>query len=95
MTLRNPTVSVALHWRKRPAIGYGVCVPDDASPDSLDWSWTRNLEVIIFRRGDAQERVQQAVRAIEDCRPRRLLVIDVVEHDDCKIISIVAPTVAA
>lgn len=86
MTLKDPLVTVALHWRARPVIGYGVVVPDQRSPADLDWSWVRGLEVLIWRRGDAAARVMDAVRAIEAARPRRLLVIDV---NDDRVISIV------
>lgn len=89
LTLRNPTVSVVLHWRRRPSIGYGVVVPDAADPAALDWSWCRNLEVIVFRRSDAAARVVRTVAAIERARPRRLLVVDV--GDEC-VISIVDPS---
>jgi hypothetical protein len=88
MTLRRPVVSVALHWRSRPAIGYGVVVPNDRDPARLDWTWCRNLDVIVIREGDASERVMAALRAIEYARPRRLVVVDIVEKN---FISIVAP----
>lgn len=88
LTLRKPLVSVALHWRERPAIGYGVVVPDDADPAALDWSWARNLEVIVLRQGDSSSRLLTALRAIEAASPRRLLVLDMLEPN---IISIVEP----
>jgi hypothetical protein len=89
LTLRKPVISVALHWRTRPTIGYGVVVPDDREPALLDWTWTRDLEVIVLRQGDASERLMAALRAIEAAGPRRLLVVDIVEPN---IISIVEPT---
>lgn len=76
LTLKDPTVSVVLNGLRRPTIGYGVCVPDDRDPAALDWTWTRGLEVIIFYRGEPQERVRGAVGSIKLARPKRLLVID-------------------
>ena len=75
LTLRNPGVSVRLHWGPRPVIGYGVIVPDDRSPRDLDWAWVRGLDVMIYKDGDAADRVEQAVKAIEAFRPRRLLAV--------------------
>ena len=79
LTLRNPTVSVALHGLRRPSIGYGVCVPEDKNPSSLDWTFCRDLEVIIFRRGDPLQRVIQAATAITGANPKRLVVVDSVD----------------
>jgi hypothetical protein len=89
LTLRKPLVSVALHWRARPTLGYGVVVPDDVDPVALDWSWARNLEVIVLREGDASERLLAALRAIEAVSPRRLLVLDMIEPN---VISILEPS---
>lgn len=92
MTLRNPLVSVALHWRNRPGLGYGVVVPYDRDPGEFDWFWVRGLEVLVVREGDAAGRVDAAVRAIAAARPKRLLVVDIV---DPKIITIVRPKIGA
>jgi hypothetical protein len=91
-TLRKPIVSVVLHWRDRPLLGYGVVVPDDRDPAQLDWTWVRGLDVFVFRRGDASARVMAAVRAIETAGPRHLFVVDVAVVAGTKIISIVAPS---
>jgi hypothetical protein len=88
MTLRDPTVSVRLSGFRRAGVGYGVNVPSDLDPAECDWSWTRGLEVLVFRRHEPSERLMRALHAIEDARPRRLLVVDV---SDPAIISIVAP----
>jgi hypothetical protein len=88
LTLRNPSVSVRLHWGPRPRCGYGVVVPDESSPADLEWSWARGLEVIIFKQGDSAERVTQAIAAIEPWRPRRLLVVDFIDN---RTISVVEP----
>jgi hypothetical protein len=89
LTLRKPLVSVALHWRSRPAIGYGVVVPDDSDPRCLDWSWCLRLDVIVLRQGDATDRLMDALRAIEAAHPRRLVVVDVGAQPN--IVSIVEP----
>lgn len=85
-TLRKPVVSVALHWRERPGIGYGVVVPDDQDPAALDWSWVRNLEVIVLHETEPVSRLTSALGAIEAAHPRRLLVLEMV---DPKIVSII------
>ncbi len=90
LTLRDPTVSVALHGLRRPIIGYGVCVPDDRDPAALDWAWRRGLDVIVFRRGEDKDRVRSAIQAIKRARPKRLLLI---ECDDPRVISIIDPSV--
>jgi len=90
LTLKHPTVSVALHGLRRPAIGYGVCVPDDRDPAALDWGWCRGLEVIVFRRGELKDRAQSAIKAIRKARPKRLLLIDCTP----RLISIIDPNLA-
>jgi len=91
-TLRDPVVSVGLHWRKRrPGIGFGVVVPDDVDPATLDWSFVRGLEVLLWRRGDPRERVRAAIRAIRASRPCRLVVVDVTESRNGRIYSILRP----
>jgi hypothetical protein len=89
MTLRDPTVSVWLHWRSRPRLGYGVVVRDQDDPAELDWSFLVGLEVLLFARGDAKDRVRAAARAIRAARPSRLLIIDC---EDPKIVVIVRGT---
>jgi len=88
LTLREPSVSVRLHWGRRPIVGYGVIVPDEKNPGDLEWAWVRGLEVMIYKEGDSPDRILQAIAAIEACKPRRLLVVDFL---DDKIISFVEP----
>ncbi len=90
LTLKDPTVSVALHGLRRPGIGYGVSIPDDRDPAALDWGWCRDLEVIVFRRGELKDRVQSAIKAIRKARPKRLLLIDCTP----RVISIIDPNVS-
>jgi len=85
MTLRDPTVSVRLSGFRRPGIGYGVLIRDDTDPLSLQWSWARGLEVLVFYRGEGRERLTSALTAIESACPRRLLVIDLSQQ---RIISV-------
>jgi hypothetical protein len=87
-TLASPLVTVTLHWRRRPTIGYGVVVPTGAEPHELAWGWVRGLEVIVFVRGDRPDRVSAAASAIASAAPRRLLIVDA---DKLCLTSVVSP----
>lgn len=95
LTLADPVVSVRLHGLQRGGIGYGVAVPDDREPGALDWGWTRGLDVLVFRRGESEQRVADALRAIKACRPRRLLVIDATDPQVARIHVVIAAPVRA
>ena len=84
-TLADRTVSVALSWRRRPIIGYGVVVGDDEAPEQMDWTWVRGLEVLLWRREESDDRVRAAAHAIRLALPRRLVIVDV---RDSRIISL-------
>jgi hypothetical protein len=81
LTLKNPTVSVGLGWR-RPLLGYGASIPPHDNPSALSWGWVRGLDVIVWHRGEPAARVRAAVRAIQPALPRSLTVISVVEPDE-------------
>jgi hypothetical protein len=87
LTLKHPLVSVRLHGLSRSTIGYGVCLPDDLDAHECDWSFLRNLDVIIIRRGDSADRVMATVRAIESAQPRRLIVLDMLDRTTISILS--------
>ncbi|MCE7876632.1 MAG: hypothetical protein DYH14_04720 [Betaproteobacteria bacterium PRO3] len=91
-TLRNPTVSVGLGWR-RPTIGFGVAIPPHEEPAALEWGWARGLDVILWHRGEPAARVRAAVRAIRAARPRRLVIVSVGNPEDGRgrIINIIRP----
>ena len=90
---RDPTVSIVLHWRARPCIGYGVVVSDADDPSALDWTFLRGLDAILWRFGDEPARVRAAVGAIRAARPRRLLILDIAcaEGEVSRIVNVVRP----
>lgn len=53
-------------------------MPEDATPESFDWSFVANLDVLVLHRRNvtSRDRLRDLLRSLLAANPTRLIVID-------------------